>query len=391
VTPKSDEAVTCGAVSAPELNPLLNPTLNKHLGRWAEVYFTNPPEKRDEAIVHLLRELESAATKAENAPRPALKPTTRPKNCAANANAVTCRACGYENEIHQRFCGDCGAPLVGPSASVTAADRFSPQAERGRSKKSEPDSFRNGPMIPQFGSILHLADPAPRRMTDSFREGAAEPNALFEEYAESTPLKRSYRLYIGGVLALILAGLGYVAWRGGQSAAEPSILPAPAPIAATHAANSAAPAASSPAPAAGSPAPAGAEKSSSTPAPAAITAIPNTVPASTTKPVQAHEPAASSGTPAELSGNGSQELAFAQNLLNGVGKERDSATAAQWLWKAVEKQNTTATVLLAGLYLRGDGVQKNCDQGRVLLDAAAVKGNKEAATLLRSLQAFGCQ
>ena len=78
-------------------------------------------------------------------------------------------------------------------------------------------------------------------------------------------------------------------------------------------------------------------------------------------------------------------------FLNGIGEQRDSAAAAQWLWKAVEKQNTAATVLLAGLYLRGDGVQKNCDQGRVLLDAAADKGNKDAANLLRNLQTFGCQ
>ena len=45
----------------PELNPLLNPLLAAHMGRWAEVYFTNPPEKREQAISDLLRELERAA------------------------------------------------------------------------------------------------------------------------------------------------------------------------------------------------------------------------------------------------------------------------------------------------------------------------------------------
>src|SRR5271170_333187 len=43
----------------PELNPMLNPLLAAHMGRWAEVYFTNPPEKRGAAIAELLRELES--------------------------------------------------------------------------------------------------------------------------------------------------------------------------------------------------------------------------------------------------------------------------------------------------------------------------------------------
>jgi len=92
---------------------------------------------------------------------------------------------------------------------------------------------------------------------------------------------------------------------------------------------------------------------------------------------------------ASVSGNGNQELATALSFLNS--QPRDTAAAAQWLWKAVEKRNTQAIVLLAGLYLRGDGVQKNCDQGRILLDAAADKGNKDAANLLRNLQAFGCQ
>ena len=43
----------------PALNPLLNPILAAHMGRWAEVYFTNPPEKRGEAVAELIRELEN--------------------------------------------------------------------------------------------------------------------------------------------------------------------------------------------------------------------------------------------------------------------------------------------------------------------------------------------
>ena len=33
----------------PELNPLTNPVLGRNLGRWAQVYFTSPPEKREQA------------------------------------------------------------------------------------------------------------------------------------------------------------------------------------------------------------------------------------------------------------------------------------------------------------------------------------------------------
>ena len=90
--------------------------------------------------------------------------------------------------------------------------------------------------------------------------------------------------------------------------------------------------------------------------------------------------------------NGSEELAAAEKYLNaGPGGARDSQQAAMLLWKAVAKQNLTATLLLSDLYLRGDGVSKSCDQARLLLDAAARKGAASAAERLRNLQAFGCR
>jgi TPR repeat protein len=92
-----------------------------------------------------------------------------------------------------------------------------------------------------------------------------------------------------------------------------------------------------------------------------------------------------------LAGNGGEELAMAQRYLNGTaGQGRDSAEAAKWLWKAIAKHNGEAMLLLSELYLKGDGVAKNCDQARVLLDAAAIREVKGAAERLRNLQAFGC-
>ena len=91
-------------------------------------------------------------------------------------------------------------------------------------------------------------------------------------------------------------------------------------------------------------------------------------------------------------GNGAEELATAQGYLNGAnGQERNRTEAAKWLWKSVAKHNADATLLLADLYLKGQGVGKNCDQARVLLDAAARKGMKDAGQRLRHLQAFGCE
>jgi len=60
----------------PELNPLLNPLLGAHMGRWAEVYFTSPPEKRNQAVADLLRELKSAPP-PESGPVPAIKNENR--------------------------------------------------------------------------------------------------------------------------------------------------------------------------------------------------------------------------------------------------------------------------------------------------------------------------
>ncbi len=96
--------------------------------------------------------------------------------------------------------------------------------------------------------------------------------------------------------------------------------------------------------------------------------------------------------PAVSATAGAQELAIAENYLNGTnGQQRNSAEAAQWLWKAVEKRNTEATLLLSDLYLKGEGVSKNCDQAHVLLDAAASRGVRDAAVRLRNLRAFGCE
>jgi TPR repeat protein len=90
-------------------------------------------------------------------------------------------------------------------------------------------------------------------------------------------------------------------------------------------------------------------------------------------------------------GNGAEELAMAQSYLTGTdGRGRDGSEAAKWLWKSISKHNGQATLVLADLYLRGDGVPKNCEQGRVLLDSAAQRGIAGAGERLRNFQAFGC-
>jgi hypothetical protein len=88
---------------------------------------------------------------------------------------------------------------------------------------------------------------------------------------------------------------------------------------------------------------------------------------------------------------GQADLAAAQRYLGGAGRSRDSVAAAQLLWAALKKGNSTAALTLADLYQRGDGVGKNCEQAQVLLKAASEKGNTEAMQRLSTLYRNGCQ
>lgn len=69
---------------------------------------------------------------------------------------------------------------------------------------------------------------------------------------------------------------------------------------------------------------------------------------------------------------------------------QDPADRVHSLWAAVAQGNTSAEVTLAKLYLIGGGVTKSCDQARVLLQAAAKKGNVEALDKLSQINQQGC-
>jgi TPR repeat protein len=189
-------------------------------------------------------------------------------------------------------------------------------------------------------------------------------------------------------------GLAYMAWRSAQGTAHNSHVESQAPPAVTQ---PAAPAPVQPS----TPKSDTAEQSApaetqAAPPPASdrtavdgVKAKNNKLAPSTaaTPPVAETKPSDSS--PAEY---GAEELAIAQRYLTGSnGQQRNSAEAAKWLWKSMAKHNSSATLLLADLYLKGDGVSKNCDQARVLLDSAARGGMKQAGERLRHLQAFGCE
>ena len=70
---------------------------------------------------------------------------------------------------------------------------------------------------------------------------------------------------------------------------------------------------------------------------------------------------------------------------------QDRSAEAARLWAAVASGASWAEVKLAGLYLNGEGVPRNCEQARILLLAAVKGGNREARQQLQKLGSLGCR
>ena len=71
-----------------------------------------------------------------------------------------------------------------------------------------------------------------------------------------------------------------------------------------------------------------------------------------------------------------------------VWNEGDSVDS---LWGAVQSGSVSAEVSLAERFARGEGVNKNCDQAKVLMKAAADRGNREARLRLYEMETGGCR
>ena len=85
--------VTPGTPTRSDLNPLANPALERNLSRWAEVYFGNPPEKRDEAVNRLLQEIKNETSEILDAER------ARRESSARSSRNETFRDDARRNEV----------------------------------------------------------------------------------------------------------------------------------------------------------------------------------------------------------------------------------------------------------------------------------------------------
>jgi hypothetical protein len=89
--------------------------------------------------------------------------------------------------------------------------------------------------------------------------------------------------------------------------------------------------------------------------------------------------------------SGAAEYAKAMEMLHAKSGSVDAQEAVRFLWLSVEKGNPNAELQLAELYWRGEGVARNCDQTRILLSAAARKGNPDAQKKLQQFRREGCE
>lgn len=85
------------------------------------------------------------------------------------------------------------------------------------------------------------------------------------------------------------------------------------------------------------------------------------------------------------------DLEAGLQYLRGNPAERNSAEAARHLWKSVRRQNGRALLELAGLYAKGDGVEKDCDQAKILLQAASRHKVSRIGTAFKTLRRAGCE
>lgn len=122
---RKDEPKAHESLPDPRLNPMINPRLGKNLGRWANVYYTTPPEKREQAVLELVRELEGAT-----APRPQSVPLAS-ADWERQGQAAPIRSLDHPDgpnsgAAQQRFCGLCGSSLRKDQKSEARLQRHSP-------------------------------------------------------------------------------------------------------------------------------------------------------------------------------------------------------------------------------------------------------------------------
>jgi hypothetical protein len=284
---------------------------------------------------------------------------------------VRCGRCGNENAEGNRFCGMCGATLVGKTEAAAAAPK-TPPAISGTSilGLSTP-----GPAVDRHREVAEARDPLQpsSRNLDYLLEDEEEP-------------KRSWGKSILIVAALALAvGFGYLYWKQGgfdwltgsekkpAATADGQAAPAggaPTPSVATTPTESAAPAAT----------------------PAQTPAQDAAPPSATAQNIPAQNPAVDSNASANAPANAASQPVVSDSDKPSPPAEVAPITKHAARKPAVVKPAATApydVVREAERYIYGRGARQDCDHGMRLLKRAAEQANPKAMISMGTLYSTG--
>lgn len=429
--------------SLPDLNPMTNPTLGRHLGRWAEVYFTTPEDQREQAVHELLLELqrEEASPDSSSIPEEPFTPPLQeaaetdvpdiaqrlatedwdelnepsmnyePSNVATAMPSGVCPVCQYRNLPDQWFCGMCGVRLKSGELvahGVDASTKTLPDRKESRLEVSsvvEPIArfeSRSDQTLPSF---------SPEPVFESYQPARTTRDSLWPLEAPPEDGRTSTAIRVAAIALVLLlvvgGGMYYQRYSNRASSAKQT------PVTQGETQNSPA-SRDTPPPAAMPPATAAVETpshenvpSESSPTEKGASALqspsdrsePRALEPRSPEPTPerratiadasavTHETTATDSASAE---GGAFEFQKAREILDGKTGRADSAQAVVWLWKAISKSNLPATLMLADLYARGEGVDQSCDQAKILLSAASRRGSALAGQKLKALQSSGC-
>jgi len=431
--PEAPRSPVSPALPNARLNPLLNPLLAKQLGRWAHIYYTASVDKREAAIEKLVCELEAeearlgdgvntAREHETSSPQGPLPPRI-PGPVLAEVEVMEVAAQGAPVvEIPRAMNFPSKAP-VEQQPTFEQAVQIEQHAQRELEaplravRETVPGSWQellrragSAPQEDQWqASQVREADVIADQRSDEGsyipRDAISYSKSLDDLLAKSEPIQmlppsgQKWRLPM--IVAVVLAALGGSLWMIQGHLFQPgAVEQARRPLTPDQPSAVQPPVAQ---PSGASPSFAAPASASAHSTPASTDPQPISVANDKPKPPNvngAKSNASAQGPSLQAAPPTDADLPSDPELLAGMrelqGPQRNSTEAARHLWQSVKNQNGSALIPLAGLYAKGDGVTKDCDQAKILLDAATRQA-KSHAQFLRvemsraDLRTSGCE